>query len=108
MIEVGEGLGSPVAIAPGGAAIFGFTVKTAAMAGLGVRANPDRVSVRLRSMNAARTIQSGVSMLRNLAAGRYLLEATIPPGRADDAGAPGGSLGSFRTPIRRRRMSSAP
>jgi uncharacterized protein len=76
--EVGEGLGAPVAIAPGGAAVFGFTVAAAGPVGLGVRADPDRVAVRLLD-EQGRTLERGVSMLRQLAPGHYLLEASVPP-----------------------------
>lgn len=78
VIEVGEGLGAPVAIPPGGAAVFGFSVTTAGPVGLGVRADPDRVTVRLLDEHGE-TLQRGVSMLRQLAPGRYLLEASVPP-----------------------------
>jgi hypothetical protein len=76
--EVQEGLGAPVAIAPGGAAVFGFTVAAAGPVGLGVRADPDRVAVRLLD-EKGRTLEHGVSMLRQLGAGHYLLEASVPP-----------------------------
>jgi hypothetical protein len=76
--EVGEGLGAPVAIAPGGAAVFGFTVAAAGPVGVGVRADPDRVAVRLLDEHG-QTLQRGVSMLRQLVPGHYLLEASVPP-----------------------------
>ena len=75
--EVGEGLGASVAIPPGGAAVFGFSVTAAGPVGLGVRADPDRVSVRLLN-DKGETLQRGVSMLRQLEPGRYLLEASVP------------------------------
>ncbi len=78
VIETHEGLGTPVAIAPGSAAVFGFTVTAAGPVGLGVRADPDRVAVRLLN-DQGTTIQRGVSMLRQLQPGHYLLEATVPP-----------------------------
>ncbi|HET6235585.1 MAG TPA: hypothetical protein VFE41_11575 [Acetobacteraceae bacterium] len=78
VIEVNEGLGAPVAIPPGGAAVFGFTVTVAGPVGLGVRADPDRVAVRLLDEHGA-TLQRGVSMLRHLTPGHYLLEAGVPP-----------------------------
>jgi uncharacterized protein len=78
VIEVNEGLGAPVAIPPGGAAVFGFTVTAAGPVGLGVRADPDRVAVRLLDEHGA-TLQRGVSMLRHLTPGHYLLEASVPP-----------------------------
>ena len=76
--EVGEGLGAAVAIPPGGAAVFGFTVTAAGPIGLGVRADPDRVAVRLLD-ERGETLQRGVSMLRRLEPGHYLLEASVPP-----------------------------
>ena len=69
---------APVAIAPGGAAVFGFTVAAVGPVGLGVRADPDRVAVRLLD-EQGRTLERGVSMLRQLAPGHYLLEASVPP-----------------------------
>lgn len=76
--QVAEGLGAPVVIPPGGAAVFGFTVTATGPVGLGVRAVPDRVAVRLLNEHGE-TLQSGVSMLRRLVPGHYLLEATVPP-----------------------------
>ncbi len=75
---VGEGLGAPVAIAPGGAAAFSFTVIATGPVGLGVRADPDRVEARLLDEHG-KVLQSGVSMLQILTPGRYLLEASVPP-----------------------------
>jgi hypothetical protein len=78
VIRQAEGVGAPVAVPPGGAAVFGFTVTAAGPVGLGVRAEPDRVTARLLDEHGA-TIAQGVSMLRQLAPGRYLLEASVPP-----------------------------
>jgi hypothetical protein len=78
VIEVGEGLGAPVAIPPGGAAVFGFKVTAPGPVGLGVRADPDQVTVRLLN-ERGEILQQGVSMLRRLEPGRYLLEASVPP-----------------------------
>jgi hypothetical protein len=77
VIEVSEGLGAPVAIPPGGTAVFGFAVTAAGPVGLGVRADPDRVAVRLLDEHGE-TLQRGVSMLRHLPPGHYLLEASVP------------------------------
>ncbi len=76
--HVNEGLGAPVAIPPGGAAVFGFDMTAAGPVGLGIRADPDRVSVRLLN-ERGETLQRGVSMLRQLPPGRYMLEAIVPP-----------------------------
>ncbi|HVY15506.1 MAG TPA: hypothetical protein VHB27_09765, partial [Rhodopila sp.] len=76
--NVAEGLGAPVAIPPGGAAVFGFTVTAGGPVGLGVRADPDRVAARLLDEHGT-VLETGVSMLRTLAPGHYLLEASVPP-----------------------------
>ncbi len=76
--EIAEGSGAPVAIAPGAAAVFGFTVTAEGAVGLGVRADPDIVAVRLID-EGGRELGRGVSMLRKLAPGHYLLEASVPP-----------------------------
>src|SRR5258708_6905938 len=78
VIEVGEGFAPAVAIPPGGAAVFGFSVTAAGPVGLGVRADPDRVAVRLLD-DRGETLQRGVAMLRRLQPGHYLLEASVPP-----------------------------
>lgn len=76
--QLAEGIGAPVAVAPGGAAVFGFSVAAAGPVGIGVRAEPDRVTARLLDEHGA-TLAQGVSMLRHLAVGHYLLEASVPP-----------------------------
>jgi len=78
VVSLAEGIGAPVAVAPGGAAVFGFTVSAAGQVGLGVRADPDRVSARLLDEHGV-TLAQGVSMLGRLAPGHYLLEASVPP-----------------------------
>jgi uncharacterized protein len=78
VIRTTEGVGTPVEIAPGSAAVFGFAVATAGPVGLGVRADPDRVAARLLNEHGV-TLARGVSMLRQLAPGQYLLEVSVPP-----------------------------
>ena len=78
VVQATEGVGTPVEIAPGGAAVFGFTVAAAGPVGLGVRADPDRIQARLLDEHGV-TLARGVSMLRQLAPGHYLLEASVPP-----------------------------
>ena len=73
-----DGLGAPVALAPGGAAVFGFQVARTGDVGVGVRADPDRAVVRLLGADGA-VLGEGAAMLRRLAAGRYVLEARLPP-----------------------------
>ncbi len=77
--ELVEGTGAPVAVGPGGAALFGFRVTAEGPVGLGVRANPDRVSARLLD-DTGRELAHGVTLLHRLTPGHYLLEASVPPG----------------------------
>lgn len=73
----GEGLGEPVVVAPGGSALFGFELARAARLGLGLRAEPDRVAVRLLDA-AGREVAAGMALLQRLPPGRYLMEARVP------------------------------
>ena len=77
-----DGLGDPVALAPGTAAVFAFQVpKTAepkTTIGVGVRADPDTAHVRLLAANGT-TIGEGSAMLRALQPGRYLIDVSLPP-----------------------------
>jgi uncharacterized protein YecT (DUF1311 family) len=75
---IGEGLGAPVSVAPGQSAVFAFSVAKAATIGVGVRADPDRASVRLLDASGA-VLGEGVAQLRALRAGQYLIEAQVPP-----------------------------
>jgi hypothetical protein len=77
VIPAGEGLGDPVAVAPGGTALFGFDVAKDGAVGVGTRADPDRASVRLLDENGA-VVGEGVAMLRRLHPGHYLIEAKLP------------------------------
>lgn len=72
-----EGVGAPVTVASGGAALFGFTVETAGEVGIGIRAEPDRVAVRLLDAQGA-PLGEGVVQMRRLEPGRYLIEARVP------------------------------
>jgi len=72
-----EGLGETVAVPPGGSAAFSFELNHAARVGLGIRANPDSATVRLLDA-AGRVVGQGVAQLRDLAAGRYVIEARVP------------------------------
>ena len=74
---ISDGLGEPVAVAPGGTALFGFEVTQAGNVGVGVRAEPDRVAVRLLDARGA-GLGEGVAQLHRLEPGRYLLEARVP------------------------------
>ncbi len=72
-----EGVGEPVALAPGGSVLFGFEVKRASEIGVGIRAEPDISAVRLLDAGG-RQLGSGVAQLQKLEPGRYVLEASIP------------------------------
>lgn len=78
ILPISEGLGAAVAVPPGGAAAFGFTLSRAATVGVGVRAEPDRASARLLDA-AGRVVGEGVAQLATLPPGRYVLEAQVPP-----------------------------
>ena len=78
VIQVADGLGAPVALAPGDAAVFAFQVPRATEVGVGVRADPDRVRVRLLAADGG-VLGEGSALLRRLEAGRYLIEARLPP-----------------------------
>jgi hypothetical protein len=77
LLPVAEGIAAPVMVAPGGTALFGFELARAAIIGLGVRAEPDRVAVRLLGADGA-AIGEGVAQLRRLPPGRYIIEARLP------------------------------
>ncbi len=77
VIAISEGLGEPVAIAPGETALFGFELKKAGLVGTGVRSEPDRAEARL--LNASgKVLGQGVNIIAKLEPGRYFLEARIP------------------------------
>jgi hypothetical protein len=78
VIAMTEGLGDAVSVAPGGAVAFGFALDKAATIGVGVRADPDRATVRLLD-SSGRTLGEGVAQLRALPAGNYLIEAEVAP-----------------------------
>jgi hypothetical protein len=74
-----EGLGETVTIAPGDAALFAFTLRAPGRIGAGVRAQPDRVTLRLLTTEG-HTLATGAALLRSMPAGSYVLEASVPPG----------------------------
>ncbi len=74
---VGDGIGEAVALSPGGSALFGFEVRKTSLVGVGVRAEPDAISVRLLD-GTGRSLGDGIAQFRDLDPGRYLLEASVP------------------------------
>ena len=77
LLPVKEGVGDAVAVAPGASVLFGFEVKKASEIGIGLRADPDRAEARLMD-ESGKLIGTGVSQIRKLAPGRYILEARMP------------------------------
>jgi hypothetical protein len=78
VIEAHEGVNDAIAVAPGASALFSFETKREADIGIGVRAEPDRVSARLFDASG-KTLGDGLALLTRLAPGRYFLEARTPP-----------------------------
>jgi uncharacterized protein len=77
VMPAGEGVGDPVAVAPGGSVLFGFEVTREGAVGVGVRSEPDRAQVRLLDAQG-RVVGEGVTQLQRLAPGRYVVEARVP------------------------------
>ena len=73
----GEGVSPPLALGPGGRALFGFEVSHAREIGIGLRAEPDRAEARLLDAAGA-PLAEGVAMLKALPPGRYFVEARAP------------------------------
>ncbi len=73
-----EGLGAPVMVGPGNSVLFGFDVPRGGWVGLGIRAEPDQATVRLLDAQGVEKGR-GIAQLQNLPAGRYIIEASIPP-----------------------------
>ena len=78
---ISDGLGDPVALAPGSSAVFAFQVPKATAVGVGVRAEPDTARVRLLS-SSGMELGEGAAMLRRLEPGRYLIDVRLPPDAA--------------------------
>ena len=75
--RVGEGLGAPLALAPGASRFVAFEVPTARRVGVGVRADSAAVEATLYDAGG-RALGAGVAQLHDLAAGRYLLALRLP------------------------------
>jgi hypothetical protein len=77
VIEAHEGVNDAVTLAPGAAALFAFETKREAEIGLGLRAEPDRATMRLLRADG-QPLGDGLEQSRKLPVGRYLVEARIP------------------------------
>lgn len=76
-IQLADGAGSEVLLAPGSARLFSFDLKQAAIVGIGVRAASDVVRSVLYDEHG--TMQSqGVVQMPSLAPGRYYLAVDMP------------------------------
>lgn len=73
-----EGLGAPVMVGAGNSALFGFQLPREGWVGLGIRAEPDHATVRLLDADGTEKGR-GLAQLHRLPAGRYIIEASVPP-----------------------------
>jgi len=78
LIEAHDGVNAATTLPPGGAAVFVFEVKREGDIGVGLRAEPDRASLRLMTLSGE-TLGEGLAQSKKLAPGRYLVEARVPP-----------------------------
>ncbi len=76
-IEAHEGINAAATLAPGAAAVYFFDVKKEAEIGLGLRADPDRASMRLLSKEGE-ALGEGVAQKEKLSPGRYYVEVRSP------------------------------
>jgi hypothetical protein len=81
VVEIGEGLGPALALAPGGRRFAAFTVPGRRVVGVGVRATSSAVVAELYD-GAGRRLASGVVAQRELEPGRYVLALSLPPDAA--------------------------
>jgi len=77
VVEAHEGVNDAVTLAPGAAALFAFETKREGEIGLGLRAEPDRATLRLLRADG-QPLGEGVEQSLKLPVGRYLVEARIP------------------------------
>jgi len=77
VIEAHEGVNDAVTLAPGAAALFAFETRREGEIGLGLRAEPDRATMRLLGADG-QLLGEGVEQSLKLPVGRYLVEARIP------------------------------
>ncbi len=80
-IEAREGINAAATLAPGAAALYFFDVKKEGEIGLGLRADPDRVTMRLLSKEGE-TLGEGVAQKEKLSPGRYYVEIRTPAASA--------------------------
>ena len=76
-VEAHDGINEAATLAPGAAALYAFDVKSEAEIGLGLRADPDRATMRLLSKDGE-ILGEGVAEKRKLPPGRYYVEVRVP------------------------------
>ncbi|BDV37470.1 hypothetical protein [Methylocystis bryophila] len=76
-IEAHDGVNAAATLAPGDVALSFFDVKDEAEIGLGLRSDPDRVTMRLLSKDGD-LLGEGVAQKKKLSPGRYFVEARAP------------------------------
>lgn len=81
VVQLDEGVGPEVLLAPGGARLYAFDVPQSRAVGIGVRAQSDVVRSVLFDQSGA-VLSEGVVQMPNLAPGRYYLALDLPPDSA--------------------------
>lgn len=81
VVQLDEGVGPEVLLAPGGARLYAFDVPQPRAVGIGVRAQSDVVRSVLFDQSGA-VLSEGVVQMPNLAPGRYYLALDLPPDSA--------------------------
>ncbi|WP_371824240.1 hypothetical protein [Methylosinus sp. KRF6] len=77
VVPVTDGVIDPIALGPAGTALFTFEVAKVGEIGLGLRAEPDRATLRLLDV-AGKTLREGAAQILRLEPGRYFVEARAP------------------------------
>ncbi|MDA8017986.1 MAG: hypothetical protein MPN21_11115 [Thermoanaerobaculia bacterium] len=80
VVEVTEGLGPELLLAPGSTRYASFEVRRAGQVGVGVRADAEVVAVHLLDSQRARRVDlgDGVMLMDDLKPGRYLMTMSLP------------------------------
>ena len=82
IVAAKEGINEPVVISSGASVLFAFETTRDADIGIGLRANPDRISARVLDATGS-VLGEGIAQKIKVSPGRYYIEALAPP----DAGA---------------------
>ena len=82
IVAAKEGINEPVVISSGASLLFSFETTRDADIGIGLRANPDRISARVLDATGS-VLGEGIAQKIKVSPGRYFIEALAPP----DAGA---------------------